>query len=332
MQETRAQAGENGLSYEFMGEKVFITGYSGQASEVEIPARIEGHPVAGIARKAFLSKKALRGIVLPDTLEEVGDWAFAYCGGLVRISFPRQAVRFGKAVFLECPGLRRIEVREAGALDACACGDGAAGALDASACGSGAAGVWDASACGRDASDVPELLAAAVAALDAYYLLDLAEAGSGEWLEKWDARLAAVLHMQDDTGYSRQVLCGEEDYGSTDLEAYTSGARRRKVRLALLRLRHPRGLSAPLREELEEYLRGLTKGESREEAWEVVRTEHGNDREYYKLFAELGCVREDNLDGILADIGGEYPEMKAYFLKFREERLGGYDFFEELEL
>jgi len=314
MQEIKTGAGSGGLSYEIIREKVFITGYSGQASEVEVPPQIERYPVAGIARKAFLSRKFLRRVVLPDTLEEVGDWAFAYCGGLVSVSFPRRKVQFGKAVFLECAGLRRIEVRAEGAAVPDAAGE-ASGDMRT-----------------PDAAEVPELLAAVVTTLDAYYLLDLMDAGSREWLDKWDARLAAVLHTPDDTGYSRQVLCGEEDYGSTDLGGFTSGSRKRKVRLAFLRLLHGQGLKSLLREELADYLRRLTKGQPMEEAWIVIREEHGDDREYYRLFAELGCVDEGNLERILAEIGEEHPEMKAFFLKFREERLGGYDFFAGLEL
>ena len=108
---------------------------------------------------------------------------------------------------------------------------------------------------GKDSGEcVPQLLAAAVRVFDAYYLLEPLQAGSGEWLEKWDARLTAFLHTPDQEGYSRQVLCGEEDYGSTDLGAYVREKRKGKVRLAFLRLLLPLGLKETLQKELEEYL------------------------------------------------------------------------------
>lgn len=282
-------------------ETVRITRFQGLASQVEVPGRIQGLPVAAVDRKAFLSKKNLRRVWLPDTLEEIGDWAFAYCDHLTEIVIPSGTVRFGKAVFLECRELKRISAGKRQ--------DGAGGAAFPA-----------------------ELMAAAVTAMDAAYLLDMEAAGGGEWLEKWDARLGSVLRVPDQEGFSRQILCGEEDYGSTDLTAYMSGRRKEKVRLCLLRLLFDQGLSGSFRQELEEYLRSHTKGQASEETWQVILREHGADREYYQLFAAIGCVTEDNLNGILTEIGGEYPEMKAYFLRSGEETGGAEDFFAGLEL
>lgn len=286
------------LYYEVADDKAVVTRFQGTASEVDIPRRIGEYPVAAVARKAFLSRKQLRRVSLPDTLEEVGDWAFAYCDGLWEIRLPKKALRFGKNVFLECRELRRVEIY----------GEGA------------------------KAQGVSELLAAAVNALDSYYLLDTEEAGSREWFAKWDARLVSFLHTPDTDGYSKQVLCGEEDYGSTDLAAYTGGRRKEKVRLALLRLLYSEALPEALQRELEEYLLAHTAGCETDETWRVILEEHGDDRAYYSLFAELGCVDGGNLDGILADIGEAFPEMKAFFLGGGFGGTEGKDFFAALEL
>ena len=293
MQERELEITGGSLYYVIENGKITITRFNGTALEVRLPERIEGVPVRGMGKKAFLSRKNLRRVFLPDGLEEIGDWAFAYCGALKEAVLPCGEVRFGRAVFMECGSLERLT-------------------------GTHAQG---------------ELLAAAVTALDAYYLLDLQAAGSREWLAKWDSRLMAVMQTPETEGYSRQVLCGEEDYGSTDLAAYTSGRRRQKTRLAFLRLLYPEALPDGNREGLEAYLRGHARGSAQgEEAWRVVLEEHGNDRAYYALYAELGCITEDNFDGSLRDIGEEYPELKAYFLRFKEERLGVRDFFGDLEL
>ena len=61
-------------------------------------------------------------------------------------------------------------------------------------------------------------------------------------------------------------------------------------------------------------------------------TEYGTRREYYQLFTSLGCVTGENLKDILADIGEDYPEMKAFFLRYQEETVGTPDFFAGLEL
>lgn len=293
MQEKQLAVTGGSLYYRIENEQIIITRFQGTASEVHLPEQVEGMPVTRIDKKAFLSRKNLRRVSLPDSMEEIGDWAFAYCGGLKEVRLPGREMRFGRAVFKECGSLAKLT-------------------------GTRAQG---------------ELLAAAVTAFDAYYLLDLQAAGSREWLAKWDNRLMAMMQTPETEGYSRQVLCGEEDYGSTDLAAYTSGRRKQKVRLAFLRLLFSDSLSNDNRAMLEAYLRGHTKGSpSGEEAWQVILEEHGDDRAYYSLFAELGCITEENFDRSLADIGEEHPEMKAFFLRYKEEKLGVKDFFEELEL
>ena len=179
---------------------------------------------------------------------------------------------------------------------------------------------------------VAELLAAAVTVFDADYLLDTAEAGTKEWLEKWDAKLKAMLDAPETEGYSKQVLCGEEDYGSTDPEAYTGNRRKERVRMALLRLLHPAGCSEELKSRLEQYLLHLTKGCAHEETWLVVWKEHGNDKEYYHLFADLGCITKENQNDILADIGEDYPEMKSFFMGLGQTGDNFQEFFDGLDL
>lgn len=332
MQEKEWETAGGRLNYRMEGGKAYVTGYQGHGGQVEAPPWMDGCPTAGIEKKAFLSRKNLRRIVLPDTLVEVGDWAFAHCSGLLSASFPRRDIRFGRAVFKECERLERIEIRECEAgSEGERYGKYAAGSSTAER-RAGAAGN-EAEERGEHAAEgIPQLLAAAVRSMDAYYLLNLREAGSREWLAKWDARALAILHTPDQEGYSKQVLCGEEDYGSTDLEAFTSGRRREKVRLAFLRLLYPSGLSAACRAELEDYLRRHTKGREKEEAWLVLLEEHGDDREYYELFAKLGCMDENNFDEILLDIGDKYPELKAYFMRLREGWACAEDFFAKLEL
>ena len=293
---------------EYAGEGLCITRLQGLAGEVEIPAQIEGTPVLAIGRKAFLSKKNLRKVTVPETVVEVGDWAFAYCDNLHTVRFlatkagsrEEAKLRFGKAVFLECHKLRYVFVK-------------------------------------AQEESVAALLAAAVTTAEAPYLLDAQEAGSAEWLEKWDARMLSILHSADDEGYSKQVLCGEEDYGSTDKVAYESGRRKVKVRLLLLRCMYPEGLKAECRSEMEEYLRAHTKpgrhdnknenGIVQDETWQVILKEHSEERAFYTLFTDLGCVTRENFDALLSDVGEDCPELRAYLMRYKEEKLGYADVF-----
>lgn len=303
MQEREWEFEGGSLKYKIQDGAVCIVEFHGQTAELTVPERIEGLPVAVIGKKAFLSRKSLRQVRLPETVREIGDWAFASCSSLREIKLPRRELCFGKAVFLDCTRLERIVLYGAGEPD----GQGGPS--------------WTA-----------ELLAAAVKDFGAYYLLEPPAVGSAEWLGKWDAKLAAVLHTPDEEGFSRQVLCGEEDYGSTDVFSYVSERRREKARLAFLRLLHPWGLAEPLESELETYLTAHTKGCGSEEAWQVILREKGNDRAYYSLFAELGGLNAENLCHILEDIGEEFPEMKAYFLQWMAQAPATTDFFAGLEL
>ena len=265
--------------------------------------------IISIGKKAMLSCKSLRRVELPGTIEEVGDWAFAYCDELREVCLPEKPVRFGRGIFRECGKLRRITVE------------------------------------GKE-KDIGGLLAAAVTLLDAPYLFTPVRCGDGEWLRQWDARMLQILRAADRDGYSKMVLCGEEDYGSREnnLDYFLNQKRKSKVRIAFMRLLHPLGLLDEVKKELEDYLREHTAGSGyadgmlsgREDAdmwdetWQVLQTEHGEDSEYYKLFTGIGCLTEKNFDRILSEAGEEFPEMKAWFLKYKEEKIGYTDFFEEL--
>ena len=303
MQEREWELEGGSLKYRIQDGAVCIVEFHGQTAELTVPEQIEGLPVAVIGKKAFLSRKSLRLVRLPETVREIGDWAFASCSSMREIQLPRRELCFGKAVFLDCTRLERIVLYGAGEPE------GKVNTLQTA-----------------------ELLAAAVTDFGAYYLLEPPAVGSAEWLGKWDAKLAAVLHTPDEEGFSRQVLCGEEDYGSTDVLSYVSGRRREKARLAYLRLLYPWGLAEPLKCELEAYLKAHTKGGESEEAWQVILRERGNDRAYYSLFAELGGLNAENLCPVLEDIGEEFPEMKAYFLQRMAEAPAATDFFAGLEL
>ncbi|MDE6951314.1 MAG: leucine-rich repeat domain-containing protein [Lachnospiraceae bacterium] len=287
-----------------------VVSYAGEEIYLTIPENFE-KPVVSLGKKALLSCKQVRRVSLPETIEEVGDWAFAYCDELREIRIPAKNIRFGKGIFRECGKLRFVTVegkpKEAGAL-----------------------------------------LAAAVTLLDAPYLFTPQRCGDDDWLKQWDARMLQMLRAADREGYSKMVLCGEEDYGSREnnLDYYLNQKRRTKVRVAFMRLLNWMGLQGEVREELEDYLRAHTEGSGYaggmsagkdgadiwDETWQVLLEEHGEDSEYYKLFTEIGCLTEDNFDRILSQTGESCPEMKAWFLKYKEENIGYKDFFEDLML
>ncbi len=58
------------------------------ATDVRIPAYIGGVPVTKIAASAFQNKTALKKVVVPDTVTEIGDGAFKGCSSLEDITLP----------------------------------------------------------------------------------------------------------------------------------------------------------------------------------------------------------------------------------------------------
>ena len=95
---------------------------------------------------------------------------------------------------------------------------------------------------------------------------------------------------------------------------------------------HDEKLATDNRKLLTEYLLSHTKGEESEETWLVLKEEHGEDMVYLSLFADLGCVSLENISDILTDLGDTNPQMKAYFMRYKEEHLGTVDFFAGLSL
>ena len=182
--------------------------------------------------------------------------------------------------------------------------------------------------------DTAFLLAAVMSRLDAFYLFDFESAGTPEWMAQWDGRMQTLMEREDTEGFSKMLLCGEEDYGSREnnLDYYTEQRRREKVRLAMLRLFHDYGLTEALRQELVHYLLAHVKGCESEETWRVILEEHGDEKPYYELLTELGGVDRENFQAMMEDMGERHAEMKAYLMRYHDRLRKKEDAFAQFEL
>lgn len=294
--ETEIQDGR--LTYEVRGDGICIKSCKVILGRVIIPTTIDRLPVTEIDKKAFLSCKALREIRLPQGLAKIGDWAFAYCSELAAISLPRRNLSMGKGVFKDCHKLENIRLLD----------------LD-----------------GQCEEQVGWLLGAVCGKLEADYLFTPGEAGQKEWLLRFDDKLREFLAAPDEDGFVKMVYCGEEDIVA-NVEFYLAERRREKARLCYLRLINDVGLMEGFRQELEAYLSAHTKDCASEAAWEVVFGEHGNERSYYETFARAGCLNQENYDGILLEMGENFPEMKAFLMRRQSRQGAEEDFFAGLSL
>ncbi len=291
------------LAYERNEDEIRITGYRGKDTEVAVPGTIEGCPVTCIGKKAFLSNKMVKQVALPESVVQIEDWAFAFCSKLAKIVLPYHGMEIGQGIFKDCPALVQIIDEHGDEQD-------------------------------PKTEDISYLLAAVMSRLDAFYLFDFENAGTAEWLARWDARMGQLMATPDAEGFSKMLLCGEEDYGSLEnnLDYYIEQRRREKVRLAMLRLMHDYALNQSVKSMLREYLLSHCKGQETEETWLVILEEHGDDLCYYQFLTEIGGVREDNFQAMMEDMGDRHTEMKAWLMHYHSRNHTKEDVFADFEL
>lgn len=80
---------------------VCIVKYNGKEKELVVPREINGMPVIEIGEGAFYENEILESIVLPDTLEKIGPYAFLFCRNLKDISIPESVSWIGSDAFGE---------------------------------------------------------------------------------------------------------------------------------------------------------------------------------------------------------------------------------------
>ncbi|MBO5882901.1 MAG: leucine-rich repeat domain-containing protein [Clostridia bacterium] len=101
---------DNGLIFTKAANDLFhVTGYVGTASEVIIPSKFQGLPVAGIGYEAFAYKDVLVRVILPESIISISNNAFTNCENLTYISIPSNTTRIGNGVFASCNKLLQKE-------------------------------------------------------------------------------------------------------------------------------------------------------------------------------------------------------------------------------
>lgn len=96
------------LVYEIVDGHVVITDCRETATQVVIPAQIEGYPVTHIGSAAFRDCKQLTSVTLPDCLTVVGSYAFENCTALTSIDLTH-VISIGERAFAWCSKL--VDIR-----------------------------------------------------------------------------------------------------------------------------------------------------------------------------------------------------------------------------
>lgn len=101
---------EREWSYNIWGSNdgiIYITGYNGKETEIEIPDTIDGKKVVGVGTSAFQSDNSLKSVKLPDSATWVGPYAFGYCKSLETI-IANGKIEISNDAFWGCSSLSNV--------------------------------------------------------------------------------------------------------------------------------------------------------------------------------------------------------------------------------
>ena len=100
----------DGLEYSIKDGYVTITSYTGTASELVIPDRIQGNSVVSIGDDAFYGCNNLETITIPDSVLYIEDQAFGACKNLKNVWLSEGVERIGAMAFGGCVSLENITI------------------------------------------------------------------------------------------------------------------------------------------------------------------------------------------------------------------------------
>lgn len=96
--------------FSFDPETGTITKYTGDASEVVIPAAIQGVPVRAIGQGAFNQNSALTRVTLPESVTHINTNAFYFCENLTELTLPKNLESIDPFAFFNCTSLKELTI------------------------------------------------------------------------------------------------------------------------------------------------------------------------------------------------------------------------------
>ena len=89
----------NGFDYEVYDGKASITGYTGSATKLIIPSKVDGYQVVDIWHGAFSDCTSITSVTFPDTVTGIGHQSFYGCTKLKNITIPDSVTFIGIGAF-----------------------------------------------------------------------------------------------------------------------------------------------------------------------------------------------------------------------------------------
>ena len=87
-----------------------ITSYSGSATNLTIPSKLNGMKITQIDLNAFGESKKLTKVTIPDTVTTIGDLAFNNCTSLKEVTIPASVTEIGFWAFADCTLLKEVTI------------------------------------------------------------------------------------------------------------------------------------------------------------------------------------------------------------------------------
>lgn len=87
------------FTYVVENEAAVITAYSGDATDITVPATLGGYPVKEIGQHVFYYCTQIESLTLPEGIEKIGDYAFGGLGGLKKLKIPDSVKIIGESAF-----------------------------------------------------------------------------------------------------------------------------------------------------------------------------------------------------------------------------------------
>ncbi|MCM1367949.1 MAG: leucine-rich repeat protein [Roseburia sp.] len=97
-----------GFTFASLGAGYAVVGYDGHAAEVTVPSSHKSKPVTAVS--GFDGNTELQKIILPDTINTIGQSAFDGCIELDTIAIPNSVNSIGANAFYGCTDLREIMI------------------------------------------------------------------------------------------------------------------------------------------------------------------------------------------------------------------------------
>ena len=85
-----------------------LTGYTGTAETLVLPAELDGHIIRRVDDSAFWTNETLRSVTIPEGYYDIGAKAFGNCAALEEVRLPDSLTSIAWSAFQNCENLREI--------------------------------------------------------------------------------------------------------------------------------------------------------------------------------------------------------------------------------